>query len=419
MPVKKGTKMEEYDVIVVGGGPSGSGCAIFLARAGKTVLLLDRAKFPRDKVCGDAMYGRHLLNLLRDLGVLKETQKAEHENIYGIIVSSPNSTTVPIIPKNAKPNNIENSTAVGFVCRRFIFDNLLFQSAKKQATKTIEEFFVSDLIMESGRPVGVKGRHRGKSMEFRANVIVGADGASGITARRLGAHNNDGAHQGVGVRAYYENVGGMEGKIEIHHVKESAPGYFWIFPLPGGKANVGIGMLVKDMKKKKADLSKKLEETITDNPLFKKRFKNAKRISDIKTWFLPLASNKVKRYGNGYVLIGDAASLVEPFTAEGIRNGLISAKIASQVITGAFEENDFSEKKFSQYQTRLFDIIGNDVSVDYKLQQIASNEFLFNLLTAKAKKSKATRRVVSEAIFNLNNRKNLTDPKFIIKALLA
>jgi geranylgeranyl reductase family protein len=402
-----------YDVIVIGGGPAGSSCTAYLAKSGKKVLLLDRAKFPRDKTCGDGISGRSV-SILKEVGVLDDLKKEEHHDMYGVTFSSPNGTVVPV---SAKKDGVKE--APGFVCRRMVFDNVLFQNAKKLAEKTIEEFMVTELIMDGERPVGVKGTHGGQEMEFRAKMIVGADGAAGMSARKLGGLNDKENHQLAGVRAYYEGVKGNGDKIELHFVKESLPGYFWVFPLPDGNANVGVCILVNEMKKRKLNLSKIMEEIITENPVFKPRFSKAKRTSQIRSWLLPLATNRVKSYGNGYVLIGDASSLIDPFTGEGIGNSLTSAKTAAKVIDEAFAEDDFSEKKFSEYKKRLFDIIGEEIDTDSRMLRMANHEFLLNLVIGKAKRSKEVQSVIADAIIDPDNHKSLTDPFFFIRALFA
>jgi len=403
--------MEEFDVIVVGGGPSGSSCTMFLSKAGRKVLLLDRARFPRDKTCGDGISGRSV-GILDELGLLGQFKGKEHQDMFGVTFSSPDGTVAPI-------SSGKGGRAPGFVCRREVFDDVVFQNAKKTAARAIEGFFVKDLVMDNGRVAGVKGDLEGKETEFRAKVVVGADGAGSVVARKLGARNDDDDHLCAGMRCYYEGVEGMADQIELHFVKEALPGYFWIFPLPGKKANVGIGVMVRDMKKKRLNLQKLMSDVIERNPVFKERFRNAKRVTDPKGWMLPFATKRLKLAYDGCVLLGDAASLIDPFTGEGIGNALSSGKYASEAIVAAFDKNDFSEAALSVYPKALLANIGNEVDTNYRMQKMSRNPFLLNLVIGKAKRSKEIQSVVSAAILDPNNHKKLIDPMFFLRALLA
>lgn len=404
--------MEEYDVIVVGAGPAGCSSTMFLSRGGRKVLLLDRATFPREKVCGDGISGRSV-GVLQELGILAQFKDVEHLDMYGVTFSSPNGTITPISAGK------EGGSPPGFVCRRIVFDEVLFRNAKKAAAKTIEGFFVKDLLMEGQKIVGVKGDLGGKEMEFRAKVVIGADGSAGMVARRLSARNEDDEHICAGLRCYYDNVSGMRDQIELHFVKEALPGYFWIFPLPGNRANIGIGVMVKDMKKKRLNLQKILTDVVENNPVFKERFKDAKRSTPFKSWMLPYATKRVKMAYDGCVLVGDAASLIDPFTGEGIGNALTSGKYASAAVLNAFEKNDFSEKALSEYPANLFANIGNEIETNYKIQKWSRRSFMLNFVIGKAKRSKEIQSVITDAMLNPNNHKVLMDPMFLLRALLA
>jgi flavin-dependent dehydrogenase len=256
-------------------------------------------------------------------------------------------------------------------------------------------------------------------MEFRAKVVVGADGAAGLIARKLGSLQEDDAHRCAGLRCYYEGVEGMGDKIELHFVKEALPGYFWIFPLPNKRANVGIGVMVDDMKRNKINLQKTLLDTVEKNPVFKERFRNAKRATEMKSWMLPYASKRVKMAFDGCVLIGDAASLIDPFTGEGIGNALTSGKYASKTILKAFELGDFSEKTLSAYPEELFANIGNEIETNYRIQRLSKSPILLNLIIGKARRSKDVQAVISDAMLNPHNHKVLIDPMFVLRTLFA
>jgi len=401
---------EEFDVIVIGGGPSGSSASIFLSRAGRRVLLLDRAKFPREKVCGDGISGSSV-GILKELGLLGGVKGIEHADMYGVTFSSPNGTLVHI------PAKRDDGIPPGFVCRREVFDNLLFQSAKSICAKTIEGFVAEDFVREGDTVCGVRGALDGKPMEFSARVVVCADGAAGMTARKLGLNNASDSHQFAGIRAYYDGVEGMADRIEIHFVREALPGYFWIFPLPGKRANVGLCMLVSDMKKKKANLQAILKGILAGNPLFKTRFQNSKRTTDIRSWLLPVNTRKPKAAGSGYVLVGDSASLIDPFMGEGIGNALTSGKLAARAIIQAFKESDFSEKSLSRYDAELNRAISRQVDLNYKLQRMASSAFLTDFVIGRAKKSRYVQAAITDSLLNAEEYSRITDPLFPIKAL--
>ncbi len=402
---------EEFDVAIIGAGPSGSSAALFLARAGRKVLLLDRSTFPREKICGDGISGRSI-SVLRELGLLGEVGKAEHMDMFGVTFSSPNGTEVPVAAKNT-------GSAPGFVCRREVFDNILFQNAKKACSRTIEGFMATDLILEGNKVAGVKGSQGGRGMEFRSKVVVGADGVGGITARKLGAFNGDEKHQHAGIRCYYEGVEGMGDKIELHFVDSAVPGYFWIFPLPGKRANVGVCMVVSDMKKRKANLQSIMKDIIANHPVFSERFRNAKQATPIRSWLLPLGSKRMKIAGDGYVLVGDAASLIDPFTGEGIGNALTSGMFAAKAIDAALSKGDFSEAALSQYPKALWDSIGPEIGTDLRMQRMAHSKLLMNFMIGKAKRSGEVRGAISDALLNPDGHKKIIDPLFILRALLA
>ncbi|MDO8427866.1 MAG: geranylgeranyl reductase family protein [Candidatus Diapherotrites archaeon] len=411
--------MTDFDVIVVGGGPGGSTTGVFLAKAGKKVLLLEKEQYPKDKTCGDAVSGKSV-KILRELGLQKEMDQLEQIHIDGVTISSPNGTLLDVnIPKTGVQNN-------GYVCKRMVYDNFLFQNMKKQKNITVKEkFMVTGLLKEGDQVVGVKGKDliSGKEEQYTAKIVVGADSAHSIVAKELGLNEIDEKHYIVALRLYYEGVTDLTNKIEIHFVPELIPGYFWIFPtIEGnqkGECNVGVGMIVKDLKKKKVNLEKAMFKAIEENPLFKERFKNAKKVSPVKGWNLPLGSKVRKCAGNGFVLVGDAASLIDPFTGEGIGNAMTSGKLASEVIVKAFEKNDFSHSVLKEYQDQVEKILRPELMNSYKLQKVASNTFLLNWVTGKAKRNPKLADFIGGTLVNENTQEKIGGLKFFIKIFFS
>ena len=170
--------MDEYDVIIVGGGPSGSTAAMYLGKAGKKVLLVDKASFPRDKTCGDAQ-GRRAANIMKELGIYEGYTQLPGQKIYGLTLSSPDGTQIHLDVAD------RNAPAPGYVHKRKVFDGYLFENAKKIVPTKIMQ--VKDVIVEDGYAKGIKGiNEQGQEEEIRAKLILGADGALSVVARKFG-----------------------------------------------------------------------------------------------------------------------------------------------------------------------------------------------------------------------------------------
>jgi len=381
------------------------------------VLLLDKDRFPRDKICGDAQGGKGML-VLRELGLHEEVQKIPHVNINNLIFSSPKGTVLTIARKEdpTKPKGAPS----GYVSRRKDFDQVLFQKAKQWAA-VLENFAVTDLIIENGFVRGVKGVNTAtrENQEYRAKVTLGADGASGITAVKLGVGKNPEKDDCIALRAYYENVEGLSDGIEIHFVPELIPGYFWIFPLPNKCANVGVGMVITDMKKQGVNLKEALLKIVSNNPMFKERFQNAKLEGDVRGWMLPFGSFHRKCYFNGAVLLGDAASLIDPFSGEGVGNSMLSGKIAAKVVEKSIKSGDVSENALQEYDKLLWAEIGNELKQSHRLQQLGRYRFLLNLVIDKAARSDEIRETLSGMLVNEEARKQFNNPLFYLKLLFS
>ncbi len=404
-----------FDIIIVGAGPAGTTAAFYAAKKGLKTLLLDKDQFPRDKICGDALSGKSI-GILRDMNLLEEIQDLPGAFIQSITFSSPNNDNFNIDLRKTNLKNIPK----GFVIRRNIFDHFLFEKVKSTSVEIRENFSVSDVIQNDGYVTGVSGKDRisGEKLEFTAKIVFGADGYSSMVSRKMNLYEHDPDHWVVALRCYYKDVAGLTDQIELHYVDEVVPGYFWIFPLEENYANVGIGMLHSIIKKRNIDLRQALEKTI-NSPAFKERFAKARPQEKPVGWNLPVGSKRRRSYGNGFLLLGDAAGLIDPFTGEGIGNAMYSGKYAVERAAEAIEANDFSSDFLSVFEDRLWALIGNELNVSSKLQKIGRNKTLLNFVIRKAANNPEVSNIIAGMLANEVPRKTLANPLFYARLLFS
>jgi len=223
-------------------------------------------------VCGDALSGK-VLNQIKKLNPewideLKKDSKAYIPS-WGVIFSAPDGNDVSV-PFRYQPQESEDSP--GFVTKRIDFDNWLFNKLDTKKATVLQGQEVQDVIIDD-KQVTVKS----DDYIINAKLLISAEGDRALVAKKYGGYKMEHQHHCAGLRVYYDGVAGLDenGYIELHFVKESLPGYFWVFPLPNGQANVGIGMLSKYVIKKKVNLKKVMLKVI-ESPKFKERFQNAK-----------------------------------------------------------------------------------------------------------------------------------------------
>jgi geranylgeranyl reductase family protein len=407
-------EIKKFDVIIAGGGPSGSACAICLAESGLQVALVDRAIFPRDKTCGDAL-SIDVVNQLSFISKdLAEQFKLLENKIpsYGIKVFSADhsSIAIPLMYKNVK--------GCGYVSPRLDFDNFMFQYAKKcNNIHPFENNAIGKIEQTEDGVIVTTSR-----LQLHAPIIIGADGAHSIVQKQLTNIEVDKEHYSGGLRVYYENVTGFdeENFIELHFFKEVIPGYLWLFPLANNKANVGIGMLSSAISKNKVNLKEELNKLITTHPKLIDRFKNAKALETVKGYGLPLGSQKRNISGARFLLTGDAAGLIDPFTGEGIANAIRSGRIAAKHVIEATKANNFSASFNKKYDKEIYDKMWKEFKISTLLQKLITYPRLCNLIVRKANSVKYIQQLLVQGLASVDKRKSiLTNPKFYFKLFLS
>ncbi len=401
-----------YDIIIVGAGPAGCTCAYQLRNEDLTIALIDKSTFPRDKICGDALSADVVNQFYRiDETLAKEFEDfAEKIDSHGVRFFAPNGKKLDI-----DFTNRNHGKAAGYISKRIDFDHFWFRQVKDLPNVTTYTGEKAEDISIIDNGVQVKTENH----LLEAPMIVGADGAHSIVNKKLGKIRVEKDHYSAGLRQYYTGVENFHSKnhIELHFYDGVLPGYFWVFPLPNGQANVGLGILSSEVSKKKVNIKKKLNEIITTHPNVKERFKNATPLEEIQGYGLPIGSKKRPISGDHFILLGDAASLIDPFTGEGIGNALRSGRIAAEHLIKVFRHKQFDNSFNKQYDKIIYKKMWNELRVSRSMQKLLKYPKLFNYIVKKANKNPSVRTLLTSMLDNVDLKKELLKPSFYFKLL--
>ena len=410
--------MKQSKVCIVGAGPAGVISALFLAKEGIECTLIDKAIFPRDKICGDGISGWVVSVLCQlDKGLLLKLNSQDFLlPSHGIRLVAPNTKIIDL--PFLDTNEISPQVPPGYICKRIDFDNFLVEEAKQKP----EINFLEDTEATAYRYTSDKIIIETKSgKEIQSDLIIFANGANSKFMKDPGGIVKNKKWTMAGLKAYYKGVSGMHEKnyVELHFLKNLLPGYFWIFPLPNGEANIGVGLDQYRINKNKINLKQVMYEAIESEPYLKERFKNAKQISNIQAYGLPLWDKKRKISGERFMLAGDAASLVDPVTGEGIGHAILSGMFAAKQAIRSMKTGNFSSEFMKQYEIDLYDKIGKELKISRRIPGFIKYPWLFNGVINKAVNSKALQEKLTLAMTDLKIRKKLKNPWLYLKVFLG
>ena len=408
----------KYKILIAGAGPAGMATSMILSKNKIRHMIIEKQIFPRDKICGDALSGKVVSELNKiDPAFIKEIAVNTNDNSgsYGVRFYSPQGKMLDV-PFSNNPEKLKH--APGFISPRLKFDNFLFSKADPEFADIRQNTSIENIIRKNNR-LQVTINKNGQISEDEFDIVVGAEGDRSIVGKELSGDKKENEHYCAGLRVYYENVSDShpDNFIELHFLKELLPGYFWIFPMNDGRVNVGIGMLSSYVSKRKVNLKKSLEEIIASHPTISKRFKNAKAITPIQGWGLPLGSVKRKISGSNFLLVGDAGSLIDPFTGEGIGNALVSGRIAGETIVKAMAAERFDSEFLYSYHKNVYSQLESEINLSHKMQKLARYETLFNFVVNKAIRNQTLRETITCMFEDLDIRARLKKPSFYFKLL--
>lgn len=412
------------DVCILGAGPGGCAAALQLAKHGVDTLLLDKAIFPRDKVCGDALSGKVMRSLERlDPALVVELRKqAKLEPSWGVTFVAPSGKALRV------PFSRETGVgeAPGAILPRLDFDQFMLEAVKREGHTRVLEGTQAKAFERTmnGWRITVVGTDKTEHT-VSCRLLMDASGANSIFSKQVAGLPMEPRHHCAGVRAYYSGVTGLDpqGFIELIFLKDLLPAYLWIFPLPGGRANVGLGLRSDMVRKRRADLKKLLSGAIAEHPQLHERFANAKAEGPIQGMGLPLASKRWPISGDGYLLIGDAAHLIDPFTGEGISHAMISgvhaADVASEALQALPQDQGVPQAALKDYDVRVWKRLGKELGISTRLQQLADRPWLFNFVVNKAASNPVLADTIGCMFNDLDMRERLKKPGFYLKLLFG
>ena len=411
----------QTQVVIIGAGPAGAATSIFLSQAGIHHIVLEKERFPRDKVCGDACSGKTAF-VLRKANPAWMQEIFQHAEQYmpsrGIIFVAPNGKELPI-PFGSAVHPGE--AAPGFTSPRMVFDQFLFDKIPGPYATVYQDARVESMERLEGGTINIRFSCNDQFYEIRSPLLVGADGdKSQVRKTFLTSSNSLPKAYAVGLRAYYTGVTGLhaDNYVELHFIRDILPGYLWIFPLPNGMANVGIGILSEVVRDKKINLRERMLHIIQNHPAIRGRFEHASLEGKILGWGLPMCVDKLPVSGDNFLLTGDAASLVDPFSGEGIGNALYSGMLAAFAIREGFTANRFDEAFLqARYDNILYKRIGNELKISATLQRLSNYPWLFNFVVNKAHKSPSLNKTISCMFTDMDLRAQFSKPSFYLKML--
>jgi len=396
----------EADVIVVGAGPAGSTTAYYLAQSGLDVLLLEKSRFPREKVCGDGLTPRGVKALVA-MGINISEQDGWIRNKGLRVIGAGLRMELPWPELSSYPG-------YGLVRARTDFDQTLARRAQQAGARLHEGVTVTGPVLDdrTGRITGVTARPEGTADEriYTSRIVVAADGNSSRLSVAMGLRKRDDRPLGVAVRTYYKTPRHdddyLEGWLDLWDSDRLLPGYGWIFGMGDGTSNVGLGLLNTSAAFGHTDYHALLRKWLAGMPA-EWGFTEENRTQPIRGAALPMGFNRTPHYYRGLLLAGDAGGMVNPFNGEGIAYAMESGEILARTITQALARarRAETERVLAGYPRALNDAYGGYYAIGRTFVKAIGRPGLMRFATKHGMSRPAL------MAFALKLLANLTDPR--------
>ena len=351
----------KYDVVVVGGGPTGSTTAKILAERGFKVLVLEKYTLDREKACAGAVTNRVVEHF-------RIPEEAFTRKCTGIFLCCPKNRTV-VIGKHGKIR----------LTMRSIFDKVICQMAMEKGAEFFEKSFVNEPVIKSGKIIGVKTKINGKPKTIRSKLIIGADGTPSTLARKLDLYS--GRQNTIGFCFQYQMKLSNEqieqrigNNVETYFGSQWMPsGYTWIFP-KNNLVTVGCVTGIEVTQKRKINLKQNLDHFIKKHPVASSKLKGAK-ILQSQAHLIGYPGVLKDNVAEGCLIVGDASGTVSAWTSEGIWYSMKSGEAAGISAAEILEKDDFSATAIRiKYYQNLDPNVKDDLSLATKIVNFVNSD---------------------------------------------
>jgi flavin-dependent dehydrogenase len=398
----------DADVIVVGGGPAGSVSAALLAERGHRVLILDKARFPRHKACSEYVNPAGA-RLLAGLGFERDLNALGAHRVQGMLIHAPGGHRFRADFAAIAPGQ----TAIGL--SRYRLDALLLDRARDVGVEVREGAHVRDVVVADGRVQGVEATIDGDRVALRAPLTIGADGRNGIVSRALALDVQLRWPRRTGLVAHYRGVSGLDRWGELH-VASQGHGYAGLAPLEADLTNVAFVAASAAVADRPGTLEAFFEEGLARIPDVAAKLAGAERIGGIRG-VGPMARRARRVAGDGFLLVGDAASFLDPFTGEGIYEALRGATLLAPVANAALRGNDVSARALAPYRVERRRAFWAKRQVCWLVQGFIATPPLMDYATTRLDLRPTSARTLAGVVGGLFPARQALSPVFLARLL--
>ncbi len=397
---------QDADVIVVGGGPAGSVTAALLAERGHRVLLLDKARFPRHKACSEYVNaaGRRLLV---ELGLERDLDALGAHRMEAMLIHAPGGRRFLADFAAVEPG----ATALGL--SRLRLDGLLLDRARAAGGEVHEGAHVRDVIVAGSRVLGVEATIEGVRETLRAPLTIGADGRHGIVARSLALEHPLRWPRRTGLVAHYRGVAGLDSWGEMHVFQG---GYAGLAPLEDGLTNVAFVADSATVAGRDEPLDAFFARGLLGIPEVASKLAGAERVGGIRG-VGPMAHRARRVAGDGFLLVGDAANFLDPFTGDGVYEALRGAHLAAPVADAALRAGDVSVGQLASYRAARRRAFWARRRVAWLVQGFISTPGLMDYATARLAQRQTPSTTLSGVLGGLRPAHEALSPLFLARLL--